>query len=86
MESQDHVSRGPGQRHHLDGQEFREQRKKDGFLTVPHLLSTTLNAAPQFPALTPIFHADLGNRQDEAALGVATLPSHPFPVQPHTSY
>lgn len=30
----------------LDGQEFGEQRKKDGFLAVPHLLSTTLNAAP----------------------------------------
>lgn len=29
----------------LDGQEFREQRKKDRFLTVPHLLSATLNAA-----------------------------------------
>lgn len=62
MESQDHVSCGPGQRHHLDGQEFREQRKKDGFFTVPHLFSTTLNAAPQFPALTTVFHADLGEQ------------------------
>lgn len=40
------VSYGPGQRHHLDGQEFREQRQKDGFLAVPHLLSTALYAAP----------------------------------------
>lgn len=40
------MSYGSGQRHHLDGQELREQRKKDGFLTVPHLLSTTLYAAP----------------------------------------
>lgn len=45
MESQDHVSYCLGKRHHLDGQEFREQRKKDGFFTVPHLFSTTLNAA-----------------------------------------
>lgn len=45
-ESQDHLTCGPGQTHHLDRQEFREQRKKDGFLAVPHLLSATLNPAP----------------------------------------
>lgn len=27
-----------GQRHHLDGQEFREQRQKERVLAVPHLL------------------------------------------------
>lgn len=40
------LSCGPGQIHHLDGQELCEQRKKDGFLTVPHLFSATLNSAP----------------------------------------
>lgn len=40
------VSCGSGKRHHLDGQEFCEQRKKDGFFIVPHLLSATFNAAP----------------------------------------
>lgn len=48
-----------GQKSHLDREEFREQGKKDCFFTVPDLLSTAFNAAPELPPLTSIFHADL---------------------------
>lgn len=39
------LSYGSGQKNHLDRQEFCEERKKDGFFTVPHLLSTALYSA-----------------------------------------